>query len=64
MRRIGPRKLGSQVGGDHLYCQAFATKEGSPRLRFTSVAPGTDEWKNRHRAARLLGQVVTSGFWN
>ena len=64
-RGVDPPKLGSQESGDRLYCQAFAANEGSsPRLRFTSVATGTKEWKNRHRAARLLGQAVTAGVWN
>ena len=59
------RKLRSQVSGDRLYSQAFATnKEVGSRLRFTSVKAGTDEWRSRHRAAMLLGQAVTAGFWN
>lgn len=58
------RKLGSHESGDRLYCQAFTIKDGAPRLRFTSVTSGTDEWNNRHRAAMLLGQAITAGFRN
>jgi hypothetical protein len=65
-----PAKVGRQrdsKGGVDLMGQAFSIKPpepGAPRLRFTSIPPGTPEWTSAHEGAMKLGQGAAQAIRN